>query len=321
MSPLLSFVIPALNEELLLGSTLRNISDTLGDSLPHEVIVVDHNSTDNTARVAEQGGARVRSVSGGTIASLRNVGARMASGSALVFLDADVVLSAAWAGNIRSVIHRLHDDPRLVTGSWVGVTNDRRLLNRFWYLPLTERENTHINSGHMIVTKVFFDELGGFDESLETGEDYDFSMRALRAGGRIKDDQNLPVVHLGYPTGWKTFFRREMWHGLGDYASVSTFFASKVAILATLFLAAHIGLLAALALLDPMYSVMFVSLVLVICLLSSFVKYRKNGVAVVAVNSVIYYLYFWARAAALVAALAGVDTGRARPLSRSIDGS
>jgi glycosyltransferase involved in cell wall biosynthesis len=127
MSPLLSFVIPALNEELLLGSTLRNISDTLGDSLPHEVIVVDHNSTDNTARVAEQGGARVQSVSGGTIASLRNVGARMASGSVLVFLDADVVLSAAWAGNIRAVIQRLHDDPRLVTGSWVGVTPNERI--------------------------------------------------------------------------------------------------------------------------------------------------------------------------------------------------
>jgi glycosyltransferase involved in cell wall biosynthesis len=321
MSPQLSFIIPALNEEKLLGPVLSNISDTLDESLLYEVIVVDHDSMDNTVRVAEQGGARVTSVSGGTIASLRNVGARMATGNVLVFLDADVMLSKAWANNIRGVIDCLNDNPRLVTGSWVGVTNDHRLLNRFWYHPLTRRENTHINSGHMIVTKPFFDELGGFDDSRETGEDYDFSMRALRAGGQIKDDQDLPVVHLGYPTDWKSFFRRELWHGLGDYASLRTFLASKVAILATLFLAAHIGLLVTLVWLNPVYSMVSATMIVAICLCSSFVKYRTNGVVVVGVNTVIYYLYFWARAAALVAAVAGVDTGRARPLSRSINDS
>jgi len=321
MSLQLSFVIPALNEERLLGSVLSNISDTLDESLLYEVIVVDHDSTDNTVRVAEEGGARVTSVSGGTIASLRNVGARMATGNVLVFLDADVMLSKAWADNIRGVMDSLNDNPRLVTGSWVGVTHDDRLLNRFWYHPLTQRENTHINSGHMIVAKQFFGELGGFDESRETGEDYDFSMRAISAGGQIKDDQDLPVVHLGYPTGWKSFFRRELWHGLGDYASLRTFLASKVAILASLFMAAHIGLLVAIVWLSPMYSVVSVFVIVAICVCSSLVKYRRNGLAVVGVNTIIYYVYFWARAVALVAALAGFDTSRARPLSRSINGS
>ncbi len=320
MPPQISFIIPALNEGQLLRSTLGSISKALRDAVPYEVIVVDHDSTDDTVQVAKESGARVLSVSGGTIASVRNEGARSANGSVLVFLDADVLLSETWARDIRRVVNELAANPRLVTGSWVGVPDDGGLLSRFWYEPLTKRANTHINSGHMIVTASFFDELGGFDRSLETGEDYDFSMRALRAGGRVKDDQNLPVVHLGYPTGWRAFFRRELWHGLGDYASVGAFLSSKVAILATVFLLAHLCAVAAVIWLSPRYTAMCLSAIVAICLVSSIVKYRSNGISVIAVNAVVYYLYFWARAAALGAVAFGIDAGRVRPRSGSSDG-
>ena len=61
---MISFVIPAYNEELLIGPTLRAIhaaARTAGEL--YEVVVADDASTDRTAAVAEANGARVVSIS------------------------------------------------------------------------------------------------------------------------------------------------------------------------------------------------------------------------------------------------------------------
>lgn len=60
---MLSFIIPAHNEEMLLGGTIRAIQDA-GSELdePFEIIVVDDASSDETTSIAEQAGA----VGGGT---------------------------------------------------------------------------------------------------------------------------------------------------------------------------------------------------------------------------------------------------------------
>jgi glycosyltransferase involved in cell wall biosynthesis len=92
MSRLISFVIPAFNEEGYLGPTLRAVfasARAVGE--PFEVIVVDDASTDRTAEVARQHGARVVSVLNRQIAATRNAGARAASGDVLFFVDADTL--------------------------------------------------------------------------------------------------------------------------------------------------------------------------------------------------------------------------------------
>jgi glycosyltransferase involved in cell wall biosynthesis len=94
--PSLSFIIPAYNEAPLLGATLRAIgsaADALG--LTFELVVVDDASTDGTAEVARQHGARVIGVAFRQIAATRNAGARCAAGEWLVFVDADTIISTA----------------------------------------------------------------------------------------------------------------------------------------------------------------------------------------------------------------------------------
>ncbi len=57
---MISLIIPAYNEELLLGRTLRAINDgarALGE--PFEVLVADDASTDRTVAIAQEHGARV----------------------------------------------------------------------------------------------------------------------------------------------------------------------------------------------------------------------------------------------------------------------
>src|SRR5688572_21460895 len=93
---MISFIIPAYNEELLLGRTLRALDDAArGLGEPFEIIVVDDASTDRTADVAREHGARVVSVNRRQIAATRNAGAREASGELLFFIDADTVVTAA----------------------------------------------------------------------------------------------------------------------------------------------------------------------------------------------------------------------------------
>jgi rSAM/selenodomain-associated transferase 2 len=84
----ISIVIPALNEAACLGETLRR----LRAEGPHEMLVVDGGSTDETCRIAATG-ARLLHGPRGRAAQM-NLGATHATGDALLFLHADCALEA-----------------------------------------------------------------------------------------------------------------------------------------------------------------------------------------------------------------------------------
>src|SRR5437588_357149 len=87
---MISFIIPAYNEELELSWTLAAISAaTSGVARPCEIIVVNDASTDATARIASQAGAEVVSIDRRQIAAARNAGAQAAQGEYLFVVDAD----------------------------------------------------------------------------------------------------------------------------------------------------------------------------------------------------------------------------------------
>src|SRR5438045_1309757 len=87
---MLSFIVPAYNEELELPSTLSAIRAAAAITAePYEIIVVDDGSTDSTASVAANGGARVLPIQRRHIAAARNAGGRAAQGETLFFIDAD----------------------------------------------------------------------------------------------------------------------------------------------------------------------------------------------------------------------------------------
>src|SRR6185369_4599544 len=91
---LISFVIPAWNEESVLGPTLEALSAARKHLAERsEVIVADDSSTDRTAEIARQHGARVVSVKHRQISVTRNAGAREAQGDLLIFIDADTIVT------------------------------------------------------------------------------------------------------------------------------------------------------------------------------------------------------------------------------------
>jgi peptidoglycan/xylan/chitin deacetylase (PgdA/CDA1 family) len=115
---MISIVIPALNEEKLLPDCLRSLrnQDHAGE---YEIIVADNGSTDNTADIARQFGARVITCSEEkSVFYARQVGADAASGDIIAQADADTVYPEDW---LRRIAEKFASRPEVVaiTGRFV----------------------------------------------------------------------------------------------------------------------------------------------------------------------------------------------------------
>jgi len=181
---MISFIVPAYNEELELSSAIAAIHAAISEAgQAYEIIVVDDASTDATTEVAAQAGARVISINRRQIAAARNAGARAAQGEYLFFVDADTrinwkhideaiaVLEAGYAGGSARVI---------VDGAtpiWGRIFV--RVFCTFYFA-------LNLGAGAFLFTsRRNFDTIGGFDEQYFIGEEVCFSL-ALRKLGRFK---------------------------------------------------------------------------------------------------------------------------------------
>jgi glycosyltransferase involved in cell wall biosynthesis len=179
----LSFVVPAYNEELLIARTLTALTEA-GAALdePFEIVVADDASTDRTAAIAREHGARVVPVQHRQIAATRNAGARAATGEWLVFVDADTAVTSA---AVRGALEAMR------AGAAGGGSAFRfdgrvprfgRVLQRI-AVPLYRALG--LASGcFLFCTRRAFETVGGFDERLFAAEEAAMS-RALHRAGRF----------------------------------------------------------------------------------------------------------------------------------------
>lgn len=191
---MISFIVPAYNEELELSSTLAAIrAAAAGVSQPFEIIVVDDASTDATPEIAEQAGARVVSIHRRQIAAARNAGARVVRGKYLFFVDADTRIDRT---HVTEAIAALEAG---YAGGSARVTLDgmipmwgRVLLHVFSALYF----GLNLGAGaFLFTTRRDFQTIGGFDEQYFAGEEVYFSL-ALRKLGRFKVLRE-PIVTSG----------------------------------------------------------------------------------------------------------------------------
>jgi glycosyltransferase involved in cell wall biosynthesis len=178
---MISFIIPAHNEELWIGKCLASIRSTMEKLCEaYEVIVVDDSSTDSTAKLAEQMGARVIRVEHRHISATRNAGAREARGEVLFFVDADT------QANERAVIAALEALRAGAAGGGCVFEFDRPLplWGRIMY-PVgvgIGRLIRWVGGCFLFCTRGAYDAAGGFSERLYAGEDLAFIQALKRVG-------------------------------------------------------------------------------------------------------------------------------------------
>lgn len=229
-------VIPARNEHDTIGVCVHAIRGMLEPNFTYDVIVVDDNSNDGTGVEARKAGASVIQAPNrvSTVAGLRNYGARYATGDIVVFLDADVVVAEPWGSRFKAIATEGEANGYFITGSKCKIPDNAGWIEKHWFAKKRDR-STYVGSGHMIISRSLFVELGGFDGGLVSGEDYDLCRRARRYGATVRADSNLVAIHLGFPKTVGEFARRELWHGAGDATSLRHLIRSKVAIAAIMF--------------------------------------------------------------------------------------
>jgi glycosyltransferase involved in cell wall biosynthesis len=110
----LSIVIPAYNEESYLRACLDSVAAQ--DQPPEQVIVVDNNSTDDTAKLAEgYPFVTLLTEKKQGVVHARNTGFEAATGDIIGRIDADTVLEPDWSKRVREDFK--NDDIAAVTGS------------------------------------------------------------------------------------------------------------------------------------------------------------------------------------------------------------
>ncbi len=172
----LSIVIPTFNEEDYLPKLLRSIR--MQDFGDYEVIVADAMSDDKTREIAKSYGCKI--VDGGSISVGRNRGAEAAKGDFLLFLDADVVLTE---GYLKSAMQEFTDNDLGIAISLIKPLSDKKfdklshdIANLF--AKSVETIKPHGGGCQGILTrKSLHEEVGGFDEDLDFGEDTDYIER------------------------------------------------------------------------------------------------------------------------------------------------
>ena len=207
-------IIPVKNDAVRLERCLDAITRNQSGTTRPEVLVADNGSTDNSRAVAEASGARVLVLPELRVSELRNAAAREATTDLLAFVDADHEVAPTWvaaavdtmAGDRVGAAGALYSAP--ANGTWV-----QRMYGVLRGRTTGRGEVSWLGSGNLVVRRSAFQQVGGFDASLEACEDVDLCQRLRAAGWSIIGDERLRSVHFGDPPTLGALFRAERWRG------------------------------------------------------------------------------------------------------------
>ena len=175
----ISIVVPAFNEERLLGGSLAQIKLASGAftqlGWDFELIVCDNNSTDRTAEIARASGATVVFEAVNQIARARNCGAAAATGDWLVFVDAD---SHPSAGVFADMAKEIQSGNCIAGGATIRW--DQKLFIMELLTPLVNlgfRWRRMLSGALIFIETAAFRNLGGFSKEAFGGEDVELAGR------------------------------------------------------------------------------------------------------------------------------------------------
>jgi glycosyltransferase involved in cell wall biosynthesis len=201
--PFLSIVIPVFNGGIIFERCLTALQTA--DFTDWELIVVDDGSTDDSAQRAERAGAAVYHTPERLgPAAARNLGAQVARGQYLFFIDADCEIRP---DTLTRIAARLTARPELdaLFGSYddqPGASNFIAQYKNLFHHYVHQNGNEIASTfwtGCGVIKRSRFLALGGFDVQLYRRpaiEDIDLGYRLKQVGGEIRLAKEVQVRHL-----------------------------------------------------------------------------------------------------------------------------
>ena len=312
--PYVSIIVPLYNEEKHVGKCLESIKKLNYPIDRYEIILVDNGSTDNTIAIAKGFTDLIFVCPTMNVSGLRNYGAKKAKGDIYAFIDGDCVADEDWLSiSVKSI-----KEEKCVTGAYCQISPEPTWVEETWGLriPQGRHEVPHLGAANLIVPADIFNKIGGFDENLKTGEDYEFCIRVKTVAKVILDDR-IKVTHYGNPKTIKEFLKRELWHGLGAFGSVRLQVIDKPLIGTFLFIVLTLFQIASLALvMDSMGRKIFLCATTGIIFLLGITVYHKNKKIKNAGQFIklftLFYFYYLARSISLGYLMMNKTYGRKR---------
>jgi len=195
--PLVSFCIPTKNNEDTLESCLSSIVDQ--DYPNIEIVIIDGKSTDNTIAIARKFTDKVYSEKG-MLGKARQRSLEEAAGSVVALFDSDIIIPHKnWLANMIQYFNYSTD----ISTVWPyytfppGSSRTTRLYLKLWRVITEDRiaqKRSFFGGGNSLFRKECFDSIGGINQDIHWGEDFDWAKKFKDIGYRVVmvDD---PIYH------------------------------------------------------------------------------------------------------------------------------
>ena len=203
--PFISVVVPVYNDPEGVSATLDALVQQSYPTTQHEVVVVDNDSTDRTPTVVQEYSEAFDAIDLivedeiQTSYAARNRGIRATAGSVLAFIDADMVVESRWLEAVARTMatsdaEYLACDVELYTPGEEGLIAKYNRLNDLHVERFIE-EQRFAPTCCLVVRRRLFQELGLFDERVQSGGDLEFGNRVHADGRRLEYQPSLTMYH------------------------------------------------------------------------------------------------------------------------------
>lgn len=182
----ISVVIPAFNEEKLIAKCIKAVKNQTFPKEEYEILVIDNNSTDKTAEIAKKLGAKVISYSKKQgFSAARHYGMLKAKGEIIASTDADSIPDTHWL----ETIEKLMQNKNLVYVGGTVLSTEGAFVNLSFVIhDFVARVNqlfgiSLIWGPNMAFRRDAFAQIGGFNTTLKTSDDWEFTLRIQKKFG------------------------------------------------------------------------------------------------------------------------------------------
>ena len=294
------------NEEDCIESCLKAVLNNSYTREQYEIICIDNGSVDNTVELAKKYTTNVFQVPDKTISCLRNYGAQKAQGEYLAFVDADCVVDGEW---LKAASIYFDNQDVVAFGSTPEIPYDSSWVQKAWYINKGKRREVQLvewlESMNLFVRKDVFWSLDGFNENLETCEDVDLCYR-IGAKYKIVSDKRIKSIHSGEAKTLLEFFKKEMWRGKSNITGLKEH-GLRLKELPSIVLPLYylsIPIISFVALFLFNFGLAALSFVILLImpplLISTCLSYKVSKYDYILKSTVVYFVYFIARAVAIL---------------------